>query len=148
MKMIFISLAAVATTLVACGQDIPASKVPSVVQNTVTGKFTHIKDIDWEKKKNFYEAEFDLEGVEYKAQVAPNGSLLVVMKDIIAANLPQPVTDAIRRDYAEYSIDEVQQVERNGAVYYQVELEKRKAKDIQLAYSADGAVAKDFTYIN
>lgn len=148
MKMIFISLAAIATTLVACGQDIPASKVPSVVQNTVTGRFTHIKGIDWEKKKNFYEAEFDMEGVEYKAHVAPNGSLLIVMKDIVAANLPQQVTEAIRRDYADYTIDDVQQVEKNGVVYYQVELEKRKAKDIRIAYSADGAVAKDFTYIN
>jgi hypothetical protein len=148
MKMIFISLAAVATTLAACGQDIPASKVPSVVQNTVTGRFAHINDIDWEKKKNFYEAEFDMEGVEYKAQVAPNGSLLVVIKDIKAASLPQQVTEAIHRNYAEYMIDDVKQVEKNGAVYYQVELEKRKTKDIRIAYSADGAVAKDFTYIN
>jgi len=148
MKMIFISLSAVATTLVACGQDIPASKVPSVVQNTVTGKFTHITGIDWEKKKNFYEAEFDMEGVEYKAQVAPNRSLLVVLKAMPAANLPQPITEAIHRDYAEYSIDDVQQVEKNGVVYYQVELEKRKAKDVRLAYSPDGSIAKDFTYIN
>lgn len=148
MKMIFISLAVAATTLAACSQDIPASKVPSVVQNTVTGKFTPVNDIDWEKKKDFYEAEFDVQGVEYKVHVAPNGSLLLVIKDIIEAGLPSPVTEAIHRDYAGYAIDDAHQVEKNGVVYFQVELEKRKAKDIRLAYLADGIVAKDFTYIN
>lgn len=148
MKSVFISLAAVATTLVACGQDIPASKVPSVVQNTVKGKFAQVNDIEWEKKKDFYEAEFKIDGVEHTVQVAPNGSLLFILKDILVANLPQSITDAVRRDHAGYIIDDVQQVDKNGIIYYQVELEKKKTKDITVLYSTDGIKANDFSYIH
>jgi hypothetical protein len=148
MKRAIIFLSVVMIALAACSQDIPASKVPSVVQNTVTGKFTHANTIEWEKKKNVYEAEFDIDKVEHTVYVETDGKLLLVKKDIPVTSLPQHIIAAINRDHAGYTIDDADQIDKDGIIYYEVELEKKKAKDIRLVYSAGGIVTTNISYIH
>ena len=118
--------------------DYPASKVPSVVHNTIKAKFPGALDIDWEKNGDSYEAEFDSNGIEYTAYVAPEGKLISYKHDMKVADFPAAIAATINAEYAGYKIDEAEKVEKNNIIYYQVKLESKQKKDLRLIFSADG----------
>ena len=80
-----ILIIAIFVTASSCSEDYPASKVPSVVHNTIKAKFPGALDIDWKKNADSYEAEFDLNGIEYTAFVEPAGKLISYKHEIKAA---------------------------------------------------------------
>ena len=147
MKSIILLITVASVSLVSCGQDIPASKVPSVVQNTVQSNFASAVDIEWEKKNNFYEAEFDIDKIDYKAHVDASGKLMSCKISMKVSELPAVITTAISNEHTGYEIDDADKLEKDGATYYQVELDARGKKDKQLVYTADGRLAQNITYI-
>lgn len=69
-----------ALTLAGCSlvdNDIPASKVPSIVKNAFAKEFSNPMDVEWEKKKKNYEVDFEMEEVDYSARFNPDGQLLM-----------------------------------------------------------------------
>ena len=125
-------------TASSCGGDYPASKVPSVVHNTIKHKFPGALDIDWEKNADSYEAEFDLNGIEYTAYVEPAGKLIFYKHDMKVSDFPAAIAATINAEYAGYKIDKSEKVEKDNIVYYQVKLESKQKKDLRLIFSADG----------
>ncbi len=141
MKSLSLFITALSTTLISCAQDIPASKVPSVVQNTLQSTFSNAAKIEWEKKGNLYEAEFEIDNTEYTAHIEASGKLLVYKVDIAATELPAAITQAIARDHAGYQLDDADKLVKDGTTYYQVELEAKGKKDIKVVYAANGQAA-------
>ena len=146
MKLILLGMAA-SMSLVSCAQNISAKKVPSVVQNTVQAKFANASDIEWEKKSNLYEAEFNMGTVEYTALIDANGKLVVYKSNMMEKDLPAAVSAAITREHSGYTIDDLEKVEKEGITYYQVELEASGKKDMELVFSTDGSIASGISYI-
>ncbi len=147
MKAFILVVTTAAISLTSCGQDIPASKVPSVVQNTVQSKFTGAVDIEWEKKKDFFEAEFDVANVDYKAHIDAAGKLIVFKMDINIPELPGAVATAISTEHTGYDIDDAEKLEKDGTTYYQVELDGKGKKDLRLVYTIDGKYAQQIEYM-
>ena len=147
MKTIILVVTATAISLTSCGQEIPASKVPSVVQNTIQSKFTGAVDVEWEKEKDFYEAEFKVATVEYKAHIDGAGKLMAYKTDIKENEMPGAVTTAISTGHPGYKIDDVEKLEKDGITYYQVELDSKGTKDLHLVYAADGNLAANIEYM-
>ena len=58
--------------------------------------------------------------------------------DIPGAELPDQVVEAIRGKYKEYSIEDAERLERAGRTYYQVELDHKRRKDLNLVFLPDG----------
>ena len=143
--MLFIILSAI--TISSCRDDYPASKVPSVVHNTVNATFPGAIDIDWAKNSNSYEAEFDLNGVEFTAFVEPNGKLLSFKYDIKFTEFPEAIVSVIKSQYKGYRIDDAEKVEKNDSTYYQAELEGKKKSDLHLVFFADGKLADQINYL-
>lgn len=141
MKSLSLFITALSTTLISCAQDIPASKVPSVVQNTLQSTFSNAAKIEWEKKGNLYEAEFEIDNTEYTAHIEASGKLLVYKVDIAATELPAAITQAIARDHAGYQLDDADKLVKDGTTYYQVELEAKGKKDVKVVYAANGQAA-------
>ncbi len=123
-----------------CAQDIPSSKVPSLVQNTVLAKFPGANKIEWEKKKNNFEAEFDLNAVEYNAILDASGNLIQYKKEIPILDVPEKIQQAIQSTYPGYTIDDADLIDKNGALIYELELETQGKKDIKVFYNADGTL--------
>ena len=134
-------------SLYSCSQDIPASKVPSVVLNTVQTRFGNAAKINWEKKKSLYEAEFKMDSIKYAAYIDPEGKLLMHKQDIKEAELPATVSSAISTEYIGYKIDDAEKIEKDGITYYGVELEGKGKKDLELVFSADGKIATQINYL-
>ena len=127
------------------GQDIRASKVPSEVKNTLSTEFPDADDIDWEKKKGDYEADFEIKDVDHSALFNAKGELLMSKMDIRSSELPAAVAEKISQDYVDYHIDDAEKVDVNGRTLYQVELDGRP-RDLDVVYTADGQEDKNFKY--
>ena len=127
--------------LYSCSQDIPNSKVPSVVLNTVQAKFGSANKIEWEKRNDLYEAEFKRDSIEYAVYVDPAGKLVMYKMDIKENELPAAVSLIISTEYIGYKIDDAEKIEKDRVTYYQVELEGKGKKDLKLHFSADGKLA-------
>jgi len=124
-------------------QDIAPEKVPAVVVNTLKTQFPNAVDTEWEKKGAVYEADFDTEtGADMTVQIDESGKVLMQKQDIQFTDLVAGVQTILQSQYKNFKVDEVEKVERNGAVFYQVELDgkglKSLLKDKQLVFSADG----------
>ena len=134
-------------SLYSCSQDIPASKVPSVVLNTVQARFGSVDKIEWEKKAKVYEAEFKMDSVEYSVYVDAAGKLILYKMEIRVNELPQAVSASILNKYGGYKIDEVEKIEKDGVAYYEVELDGNGKKDLELIFSADGELVTGMDYL-
>jgi|RhiMethySRZTD1v2_1073278.scaffolds.fasta_scaffold2266675_2 uncharacterized membrane protein YkoI len=141
MKSTILAVTASLFFLYSCSQDIPNSKVPSVVLNTVKAKFGSANKIEWEKKSNLYEAEFKKDSIDYAVYIDPAGKLMMYKIDIKENELPPAVSLVIRTEYIGYKIDEAEKIEKDGTSWYQVELEGKGKKDLKLNFSANGKLA-------
>jgi len=147
MKFLTLVVTASLFSLSSCSQDIPADKVPSVVLNTVQSKFGNAVKIEWEKKNNLYEAEFKMDSIDYSVYVDPAGRLVMHKQDIKENELPAAVSTIISTEYNGYKIDDAEKVIKDGIIYYQVELEGKGKKDLELVFSADGKPAPQMNYL-
>lgn len=147
MKLVLLFMTVISISLMSCAQNISAKKVPSVVQNAVQAKFTGAADIEWEKKSDLYEAEFSMGATDYAAYINSSGKLIVYKQDIKDTELPAAIMAAIGREHAGFTIDEAEKIEKDGVLYYQVELEASGKKDKELVYAADGTIASTISYI-
>jgi|SRR5690606_7099479 len=125
--------------------DIPASKVPSVVKNAFEQQYANAVDVEWEKRKDNFEVDFEVANVDYSARYNSQGQLLMTKQDIPETELPAAVAEKIAQDYPDYYIDDVDRVEVDGRVRYQVELEG-SARDRKLVYTSDGQEDTTFNY--
>lgn len=145
MKTIQLALLAFSISFMACSQDIVESSLPSLVQNGLKTQFPAAEKVEWEKKGEHFEAEFDLALVEYNVLLDATGNILMYRTDIELAQLPAPILAAIKKDYADYHLDEIEKVTHPaGQVVYQVELEKTLFEK-KVVYRADGTVS-DIAY--
>ena len=133
--------------LYSCSQDIPNSKVPSVVLNAVQAKYGSANKIEWEKKNNLYEAEFKMDSVEYAVYIDSTGKLVMHKMDIKENELPAAVSSIIGSEYNGYKIDDAEKIEKEGIAFYEVELEGKGKKDIKLNFSADGKLTQGISYL-
>lgn len=147
MKSVTLFVTATMFSFFSCSQDIPGSKVPSVVLNTVQAKFGTAPKIEWEKKNTLYEAEFKKDSTEYTVYIDSAGKLVMYKLDIKESDLPGAVSTIISTEYIGYKVDDTEKVEKDGTTYYQVELEGKGKKDLKLNFSADGKTTPGMSYL-
>jgi uncharacterized membrane protein YkoI len=141
MKGTMLFITAASFSVASCSQDIPAAKVPAIVQNTIQAKFSNAGKVEWEKKKGVYEAEFDINSTEYTVHVDSAGTLMMYKLDIKETELPAAVMASISREHSGYTIDDAEKLEKDGVIYYQVELEATGKKDVKIVFNPDGSMA-------
>lgn len=148
MKGQLLTVVAVTLMTISCrSQDISPNKVPSVVLNTVKAKYPAAQDVDWEKHSNYYEAELDLnDSTEVTLRIDAAGTLLMQKQDVSVYELPNSITTVLQNQYKDYHVDDVEKLEKDGSVYYQVELERNGEKDVKRVFAADGREEKTIAY--
>lgn len=148
MKAFILSLCSSALLFSSCSsQGIASSKVPSVVHNTLKAKYPIANNVDWEKYGNVYEAELDInDSVEISVRIDDSGNLLMQKQDVPNNDLSTGIKTVIQDHYKDHRLNEVEKIEKNGAVYYQVELKGKGKKEVNLVFSADGREEKSISY--
>jgi uncharacterized protein (DUF2249 family) len=121
-------------------QDMPESQVPSVIVNNFKKEFPKAYDVEWEKKGEQYNVEFEIgTGTDYEAWFTNSGKLIKYKQEITITNLPQAIKDAIHTNYPGFRIGEAKKYVENGVETYKVEIEKG-SEELKLLFSKDGKI--------
>ena len=131
----------------ACDNDsIKEKDLPSVVKNGFKARFEEAVGANWERKNNDYEVEFKIDRKDYAALINEAGMITMVKYEIAATELPQAINTLLIGQYQGFKLDEIEKIEKDNQIYYQVELDGKKDK--HLVFSAEGQEANEFAYWN
>ncbi|MBA9077022.1 MULTISPECIES: PepSY-like domain-containing protein [Rufibacter] len=140
MKASMIALITAGTVFMGCSQKITPENLPSVVKNAVHSKFPAAQVVEWEKEGSLFEAEFAIGQTEYTALVDGTGNIVKSKQELTAADLPAEIAMTLKKDFQAYLVEDVERVEQQGQVYFQVELENNN-EELKQVYTAAGTAA-------
>ena len=147
---LFLLLATGALASSCNSQDVATDKVPAVVINALTTQYPDAVGTEWEKKNAFYEADFDMpDGSDVTVQIDASGKIVMNKKDVAVTALPAAIQTLVQNQFKDFSIEEVEAVEKEGTVYYQLELDGKglkSLKDKKLVFAANGQETTSFEY--
>jgi hypothetical protein len=138
-------LALIGASLGACSQNLTAKETPALVQNSLKARYPAVTQVEWEKKNNLFEAEFTIDQQDYSVLIDAAGTITMVKQDIAFTDLPAAIAEVIEKEYAAYTLDDSEKIEKGGQVFYQVELEK-SLWDKNLVFTANGQKATSQAY--
>lgn len=132
--------------LVSCeDDDYPHDKIPSIVVNEFKLTFPDAKDVDWVKKNEGYEVDFEKDELDYSAFFTPKGEIEKVKYEISEHDLPEEVKTSISNTFENKNIDDPERIEEHGAIYYQVQIEKF-LMDKNVVLEKSGAISTTIPY--
>lgn len=140
MKTLLVVLAATLGIGQATAQRIKAQEVPQAVKQGLLQHFG-VKDADWDKEGENYEAGFEQKGREISIVFDGNGRVLETEREIDKKELPSPVLESLNRDYKDFKIEEIARIESNGLFTYEAEVE-REEQTLELLFDAQGKLLK------
>lgn len=144
MKLFLLSFAFVANIFVSC-KGLKEKEIPSIVINSLSAKFENANNVEWKKKKDLYEAEFELNKVIYKALINFEGKILKFKHPIESSRLPPPVINIISSRQHNLVIKEAEKVEKDTLTLFQIELEEENRKQ-KLVITSNGMIANNERY--
>ena len=112
--------------------------IPERVKKAFAAKYPNVKNVKWDlEKQGQYEAEFKLAKVKTSVLIDENGSVLEVENEINKKELPQAVQNTLKTDFSGYEIEEMEKVEANGVVTYEMDAEQGK-EEFELVFDVNG----------
>ncbi len=125
-------------------KDIDFGFVDDVTKEAFVKDFPGATGVKWEKKQDYYVAEFYVDKREMEAWYDNVGKLYITEKDISREELPAAVEDAFQKSaYADWKIDDIDQYDRDGyETIYILEVE-RGDDEVDLVYNKEGILLKE-----
>jgi hypothetical protein len=120
-------------------QKTNSSKVPATIRSSFQSKFPTATEVKWEiEGKSEYEANFKLNQKPISVNFDLMGKWLETETEIETSALPSAVLATLKKDYADFKIDEASEIENvKDRQTFEVEIEKGK-EEYELLFSADG----------
>lgn len=124
---------------VASCQEKSDEKVPLSVKANFESKYPGEDDPDWHLDDHgYWEANFKIDGEKYRADFEYNGLWIETENSIKKSELPDAIQEAIKRDYPDEEITEVERVKHHSkGLFYDVEF-KKKGKNMDIEYRENG----------
>lgn len=118
------------------------TSAPLRVQASFVKKFPNVKKVTWDKEsEKEWEAEFKMDGIEYSANFLEDGTWKETEHEIKKNDIPENVVTTLKKQFSEYSIDEVEFIEDPNGSQYEIGLEKEK-EEIEVLIGTDGQLIK------
>ena len=115
--------------------EVASGDIPEAVKKSVTDKYPDQK-VDWKKTGDYYEAEIDVnDSTDITIQLDAAGKVMMQKEDVPVREVPASIHDHVKQQY-DGEIDDAERLEKNGQVFYQVEL--KGMKDRKLVYNQEG----------
>ena len=114
-------------SLNSCAQEINQNNVPAVVVTSFQQHFEKASDVEWKKKGNLYEVEFET-GVlrsDHEVCIDSLGVIVSHRQDLAESDLPEQVKAVVSQNFPGFRIEDIEKMEKGKTVYYELELEKR-----------------------
>ena len=127
MKKIVTLIALVFAINISKAQKTKVSEIPKAVSESFKTNFPDVKDEVWEKEKDNFEAEFKINTVEISATFNSDGKLLEREVKMNISELPETITEYIKKNYPDYKLSEASRiVNSDGVLSYEAEIMKGK----------------------
>jgi hypothetical protein len=127
----------------AISQDIAEKDVPSSTLTALKAKYPNAGEVRWEKKSNGYKAEFEVSSREHDLWIDKNGNITKHKEDFPKSELPQAITQKLKTEFKDYTIDDADKIEEGGKVIYEIDLEGAKGER-KVFLTADGTVNENY----
>lgn len=111
------------------------------VENIFKERYPNATHTEWEKKGEYWVADFWQDGKEVEAWFTVSGTWHQAETDITYAALPEAVKTAFQTgDYKDWRVEDVDMIERNNEeTFYLLDVE-RGNQDYDLSYAPDGTL--------
>jgi uncharacterized membrane protein YkoI len=132
-------------------EKVPVDKVPKKVMDTVNARLPGAKLTSVEKETEdgagVYDIELTHEGRKYEMDIKEDGTLIEIEKEVLAKDVPEAVTKALKGKYPGSTIEVVMEVNKvkgkeETPDHYEVTLETAAKKKIEVVVSLDGKSVK------
>ncbi len=147
-------LAGLALAVVARAEDkaekVPLDKVPKAIMDAIKGRFPKAELTSVEKEKEdgkvVYDVELKENGRKYEMDIAEDGTIIEIEKEVPLKDVPAAITKAIEGKYPKATIKEVMEVNKvkgkeEKPDHYEVTIEVDK-KSKEVVVSLDGKSVK------
>lgn len=126
-NLIGLFLLATVTGVSVHAQDLKSNNVPAPVKSALLKKYPEAKDVQWEKEKGNYEANWGGKSKEDNSvQFTPSGEFIEMVKAIPVSQLPAPVMSYVKAHYKGAKITEAGKVtDAKGKLSYEAEVNKK-----------------------
>lgn len=118
----FTFLVTVGTVSIFAGEKLPPSAIPSKILTYIEQHYPKANKIEWEYEDDdkLYEAQFKIDGLEYKLKFTQEGILQYAKEDIRQSDISQTIIRYIQKEYKGYKILGANKLFINGAYIYDV----------------------------
>lgn len=123
MKNLFFFIPIIFWSNTLSAQDIPSSQVPNEVKTAFLRVEANPKDVEWEKKGQYYEVEYEIGRFDHELWISPTGQILRHKEEVSSSNLPQSIKNLLQTQYKEFRVDDVDKLTVGNNVFYKIELE-------------------------
>jgi len=120
-------------------QKLNEKDVPAFLKNSFAKEYPNVKSTKWEKEKENFEAEFEMNEIETSVLFDAQGTVLETEIEIKIAELPKVVAEFVAKNYVGKSIKEAAKITNaKHIVTYEAEL-----KGMDLIFDSDGKFMKE-----
>ncbi|MGJ8734995.1 PepSY-like domain-containing protein [Zobellia laminariae] len=117
-------------------------EVPKKVKDAFILKFPEVSFVQWEKESDTeWEAEFEIEGVEYSANFMADGTWAETEHEIRKRDIPKNIRAVLKLEFPKYKIKEAEISETLKGSVYEFLLKKSKI-NLEVAIDKKGAILK------
>jgi len=109
-------------------QDLTEAQVPTEVKKSFTAAYSSVAELKWEKKKELYKADFKTGKTDHDVWLSADGKITKHRFEIKNEELPLPIQETIKKDFATYKIDDCEKTEEKGISSYKVKLKSEAGK--------------------
>lgn len=143
MKQLRIAALIAFATATMSAQDLSLDQVPANLKTKFSQSYTNVKDVEWEKKDNYYKVEFEINRMDHDIWYDSEGKVVKSKIEVASSELPSAVASAVKNAYPDYKIDSAEVLVNNGTTTYKVEIEKGWTKERNLIIDASGKIVSD-----
>lgn len=125
-------------------------KIPKAVMDTLKSKFAKAEITKWTKETEngtvVYDIEFTQEGRKCEMDIKEDGTIINIERAIEAKDLPEAVTKAIDKKYANSKLKEIMEIKAGKEEKlegYEVVLETADKKSVEVTVAPDGKIVED-----
>jgi hypothetical protein len=142
MKNVFLMLAVAAIfSLTACAQT--GKNVPAKVKTSFNNKFPEVKKVSWDKENaHEWEAEFKMNGQEYSANFATDGTWKETEYRVKVAALPKAVKSTLESEFKGYNVEMAEVSETHEGKVFEIKIENDE-HEMEVVIDGNGKVIKN-----
>lgn len=122
-------------------QDLMPNEVPTVILQNFNTQFPGAADVEWEKKGDLYEVDFEIgiPKLDFEVRYRADGKVIYQKEEITNKELPSNIHSVIKKDFKEYRIDGLKKITENKVITFVVELDS-KSTDWKITFDSQGKI--------